>query len=219
LQDIENTGKRLELDGISKLRKSLQNHRAFWESAINRGAPSEWGEQARLVCGQFDHLLASRGLLLTRDDMPGHVTASAIICSTDFKRVLLTHHRKLNRWLQLGGHCDGNPDIAESAYREAEEESGLEGFSFVRWYGEFVMPFTPMPFDFDVHGIPANSKETAHDHYDVRFILTTEFREPKISDESHDVKWFSIEDARRICADESTSRQFDKLKWLLLENS
>ena len=43
------------------------------------------------------------------------------------QRVLLTHHRKLDRWLQLGGHADGDRDLARVALKEAEEESGLAG--------------------------------------------------------------------------------------------
>jgi 8-oxo-dGTP pyrophosphatase MutT (NUDIX family) len=211
---MDNTDKTSQVEALTKLRKCLLFQRDFWKNAEKQGGNANWRNQSQLVCDQFESLFLAHGLLLTREDLPGHITASAIICSPDFKHVLLTHHRKLNRWLQLGGHCDGNPDVAESAHREAEEESGLAGFTFVPWFGEQRPPFEPLPFDFDVHGIPANSKEPAHDHYDVRYILTTEFREPKVSDESHDVKWFTIDDARRICQDESTSRQFDKLSWL-----
>src|SRR5690349_17319980 len=61
---------------------------------------------------------------------PGHVTAAAWILSADRRQVLLTHHRKLNRWLQLGGHTDGQWHVEEAALREAREESGMTAFQF-----------------------------------------------------------------------------------------
>ena len=61
----------------------------------------------------------------------GHVTASAWLINPDGTEVLLTHHRKLNLWIQLGGHVDGNPDLTVEAIREAQEESGIETLDLV----------------------------------------------------------------------------------------
>ena len=90
-------------------------------------------------------------------------------------RLLLTHHRKLNKWLQLGGHCDDNPDVAAGALREAQEESGIQNFTFI----------VPGIFDLDIHAIPGPCAY----HYDVRFLLEAEHANFLISDESHDVAW------------------------------
>lgn len=91
----------------------------------------------------------------------GHITASAWLLNQDGSRALLMHHRKLNRWLQLGGHCDGNPDVLAVAIKEAQEESGITNIS----------PVSKDIFDIDIHCIPENKKEKEHYHYDVRFLL------------------------------------------------
>ena len=55
----------------------------------------------------------------------GHITGSAWLLDPSSKQLLLTHHKKLDIWVQLGGHSDGDPDTRSVALREAEEESGL----------------------------------------------------------------------------------------------
>jgi 8-oxo-dGTP pyrophosphatase MutT (NUDIX family) len=119
----------------------------------------------------------------------GHVTGSAWILSPDHRCVLLTHHRKLGRWLQLGGHADGDTDPLRVALREAREESGIRGFR--------PLPDEPdpLPLDVDVHVIPARGGEAAHAHFDVRFLLeAAPGQEPVASEESHALQW--VERAR-----------------------
>lgn len=122
-----------------------------------------------------------------RANTAGHITASAWIVSPDRSQYLLTHHRKLGRWLQLGGHADGDPDPLAVALREAREESGMLAFE----------PFTPepepLPLDVDVHRIPATPREPAHLHYDVRFLLiAAPGQEIACSAESLELRWFAI---------------------------
>ncbi len=112
----------------------------------------------------------------------GHVTGSAWLVDSAGERVLLTHHRKLGRWLQLGGHSDGDPDVLQVALREAREESSLQ-----------VRPVHDEVFDLDIHEIPARGPEPAHHHYDVRFALQVEGSESfAVSSESHDLAWVPI---------------------------
>ena len=112
----------------------------------------------------------------------GHVTGSAWLVSGDHQRVLLTHHRKLDRWLQPGGHADGDPDIVAVALREAEEESGLTD-----------LHITPNIFDLDRHWIPPRGAEAGHWHYDVRFIVRALGSEVfAVSAESHALAWREI---------------------------
>ncbi|MEO6687974.1 MAG: NUDIX hydrolase [Dokdonella sp.] len=118
----------------------------------------------------------------SRQRLPGHLTGSAWLVSADGQRVLLTHHRKLDRWLQLGGHADGDPDLARVALREAEEESGL---------ADLIVE--PAIFDIDRHSIPARGDEPEHWHYDVRYVVRTTTSETfAVSDESHALAWRDI---------------------------
>ncbi len=119
-----------------------------------------------------------------RDPTKGHVTGSAFVLSPDYRSVLLTHHVKLNRWLQLGGHCDGIADAAFVATKEAYEESGLSRLRLV----------SAEVFDVDVHEIPANPREPAHLHYDVRYLFVAEAGALKVSPESHALAWVPLAD-------------------------
>jgi 8-oxo-dGTP pyrophosphatase MutT (NUDIX family) len=121
----------------------------------------------------------------------GHVTGSAWILSPDHRSVLLTHHRKLGRWLQLGGHCDGDADPFRVALREAREESGMHRLR--------PLPEEPgpVPLDVDVHLIPAREGEPAHSHFDVRFLLeAAPGEEFVLGEESHALRWVERE---RLC--------------------
>ncbi len=127
----------------------------------------------------------------------GHVTASAWIVDPGRTRALLTHHRKLGKWLQLGGHADGDPDVRRAALREAREESGLRSLRFAR----------DAIYDLDVHPIPARPGEPAHEHYDVRFAFEADPEEPLVvSAESKELAWIAIAELAAYGADESVLR-------------
>jgi 8-oxo-dGTP pyrophosphatase MutT (NUDIX family) len=142
---------------------------------------------------------------------PGHITGAAWILSADRRRCLLTHHRKLDRWLQMGGHDNGEWQVEEVALREAREESGLTGFDFVPIDGML------MPLDVDVHQIPARYDdagrliEDAHEHHDVRFLLVAHSgQQAHCSDESHDVAWFTPDEVSQLTDEESVLRMLRK---------
>ena len=127
----------------------------------------------------------------------GHVTGSAWVVDRALENALLTHHRKLDRWLQLGGHADGDGDIRRVALREAREESGLAAIALAR----------DRIYDIDVHEIPARGDEPAHLHYDIRFAFYADRSEvPVPSDESHEVAWIPLADLERYGADASVLR-------------
>jgi 8-oxo-dGTP pyrophosphatase MutT (NUDIX family) len=127
----------------------------------------------------------------------GHVTASAWIVDPARTQVLLLHHRKLDRWLQPGGHVDGNPDVRAAALREAREETGLRTLRFA----------TENVYDLDVHPIPARGTEPAHEHFDIRFALEADPREPlRGNDESHDLRWVALDALEDYAIDDSVRR-------------
>jgi len=169
---------------------------AFEEFAI---CVPERAEAARQFCAFVNaHPDAARRELST-----GHLTGSAWLVSADGARVLLTHHRKLGLWLQLGGHADGDADLARVALREAEEESGLRDLVIEGGI-----------FDLDCHEIPARSAEPAHLHYDVRFVVrATGSEEFAVSEESHALAWREIAD---IVDDSSMDTSVRRMahKWL-----
>lgn len=143
--------------------------------------------------------------------VPGHITTSAWIVSRESGKTLFTHHRKLDRWLQLGGHADGETDVLASAIREAEEESGLKGFAALPIVGG------PTILDVDVHVIPERGAEPAHEHHDVRFLLAVSEEQPILhqQQESHAVRWFSQEEVQAHFDEESVLRMGRKASiWL-----
>lgn len=148
---------------------------------------------------------------LDRDCRPGHLTGSAWVVSADGSRHLLLLHKKLGKWLQPGGHADGQTDLSSVALREAEEESGLSALQIV------PAPSGLLPLDVDVHDIPARRnpdgsiKESAHEHHDVRFLLrTTQSEAITLSEESDDLRWCSAEEVRSLTQEESVLRLLKK---------
>jgi 8-oxo-dGTP pyrophosphatase MutT (NUDIX family) len=136
-----------------------------------------------------------------RDSFPGHFTGSALVVNADGSKVLLHHHRKLDRWLQFGGHCDGEEDVLEVARREALEESGIAG----------LIVASERPFDLDIHPIPAHSGDPAHFHYDIRYMfIAPESAIPVLSEESRELRWFAPEELAALDLDESLRRMIRK---------
>jgi 8-oxo-dGTP pyrophosphatase MutT (NUDIX family) len=141
-----------------------------------------------------------------RTNREGHVTGSAWIVSSDRRHFLLTHHRKLGRWLQLGGHADGDPDPARVALREAREESGLL---------ELELAGSGEPLDVDVHVIPAGV-EPAHLHHDLRYLVIARAGQAlRCSAESRELRWFPVERAERVLREESLLRMARRARRLL----
>ncbi len=140
-----------------------------------------WPEEAGTVA-EFIELLADADDPFRRERLAGHFTASAWLVDATGERVLLTHHRKLDRWLQLGGHADGDQNLARVALREAEEESGLVGLAV-----------EPDIFDLDRHWIPERGDVPGHWHYDVRYVVRTTASDAfVVSEESLALAWREI---------------------------
>lgn len=151
--------------------------------------------QAALVAEY--HELLRDPLAFSRERLAGHFTGSVWLVSADGTRVLLTHHRKLQRWLQLGGHADGDADMGAVALREAQEESGLSGLALE---GEV--------FDLDRHWIPERGDVPGHWHYDVRYVVRAGADESfVVSEESLELAWVDIDSLlEEASADESLRR-------------
>jgi 8-oxo-dGTP pyrophosphatase MutT (NUDIX family) len=104
--------------------------------------------------------------------------------SADGRSTLLTLHRRVGRWLQLGGHCEsGDPSMADVALREAGEESGIPGLRLLQ----------PMPIHLDVHPITCSLGIPTR-HFDVQFVIAAPAgATPVISAESLDLRFFPLD--------------------------
>lgn len=180
-------------------------HRQHLNELLARYARAWPAEGA--IARRFADFVREHDDCLLRTCAPGHITASAWIVDARGERALLTHHRKLGRWLQLGGHVDGESRIEQAALREAQEESGMREFRFARWTAELV------PLDLDVHRIPERRGEPAHDHWDVRFWLQAEPGQAIVrSEESNDLRWFAADELATATDEESVLRLARKVR-------
>jgi 8-oxo-dGTP pyrophosphatase MutT (NUDIX family) len=132
-----------------------------------------------------------------RENEIGHLTGSAWIVSADRRKALLLHHRKLGRWIQPGGHADGELDLFGVALKEAVEESGL---AQIRSVSREI-------FDIDIHEIPAWKDVPPHLHFDVRFLFETDDAQPLVvNEESHGLAWVDLDALASYTDEESVLR-------------
>lgn len=153
------------------------------------------------MTAETSRFIAAHPDCLLRTCVPGHLTGSAWIVCPERRRTLLTHHLKLDKWLQLGGHADGDGDLLEVAWREAREESGLER----------VTPLAREIFDLDRHWIPPRKSDPGHYHFDLRFLFEADPAEPlAISGESKDLAWVELARVAHLNPEESMARMVRK---------
>jgi 8-oxo-dGTP pyrophosphatase MutT (NUDIX family) len=173
--------------------------------ALRRHVPADAEEAS-----DRDRILA----FVTRHERPfdraireGHLTGSAITVSGDGSRVLLLHHRKLDRWLQPGGHGDpGETTGEEVALREAFEESGIAGLA--------LDERAPRPLDVDVHAIPARGDEPAHEHLDLRYLVQAPAGaqvSPALA-ELHEIRWVAWHETDAFDPDHGLRRALVKAR-------
>lgn len=164
-------------------------------------------EAEREVQRRFRQFVESEPRCFLRSLSVGHVTASAWIVDPESGSVLLTHHRKLGRWLQIGGHADGKSDTLAVAQREVAEEAGLLAMDLK----------LPEIFDLDIHEIPGRPDEPAHLHYDVRYLFTASASAKVRAQESESlaVRWIAPREVEQLSPDASLLRMLHKAGTLL----
>ena len=155
---------------------------------------------------QFIELLQHPGAF-QRTHLPGHITGSAWIVDASKSKALLIHHAKLNRWLQPGGHADGDENVLRVALREAEEETGVKEYKIL---SEGI-------FDLDIHPIPNRKDFPEHLHYDIRYLVQANTVDELIlSDESFNVAWINFDELSSLTGNNSSiNRMVEKVKYLL----
>ena len=169
-------------------------------TSVLRAYAERWPGEDEVV-DRFLRFIEKEPDAYERSCVPGHLTGAALVVPPSLDAVLLTHHRKLDKWLQLGGHADGDPDILRVALREAREESSLESIRSV----------STDIFDVDIHVIPARGSEPEHRHYDVRFLFEADRNEPlTVSAESRSLAWIPLTEVARLNPEQSVTRMVGK---------
>jgi 8-oxo-dGTP pyrophosphatase MutT (NUDIX family) len=206
----------------SLILKSLSIYKEKILNGVFKNIPFSFEEQL-ITLNDMCSFIQQNPTCFMRECLPGHITGSAFVVSSDFSKVLFTYHAKLKKWLQLGGHCDGDYLIHNAALREAKEESGLLNLKFLDLLNfpkiyidnNLEGKSHPVPFDIDIHTIPERFHEPAHKHYDIRYlIVANENEDIIISEESLDLKWISIQEVSLYTHESSTLRQVEKFKSL-----
>lgn len=156
-----------------KRKKTLQLLQEYKTSPLCQGM------QGNLV-DKFTNFTLAHSQCFERNTLPGHYTASCWLWNLEQTHVLFTHHKKLNKWIPLGGHADGNPNLLEVAIQEAKEESGIDA----------IIPISEEIYHLSIHHFPERGNQKEHLHYNVFFNLKVTSKEPfKVSSESIDLKW------------------------------
>ncbi len=167
----------------------LNQARASALALLDMHSPADAKESSDIE--RMKSLIAAHPDIFSSACQIGHVTASAVIIEPQSRRTLLHYHKRLGRWLQVGGHTENETDMAQAALREAREETGLPDLA------HFPPSDFPAPIDFDIHAIPQRGRIPEHMHLDFRYVLTS--RQPSAlapnAGESTRFRWLPFSDA------------------------
>ena len=126
---------------------------------------------------------------VSRSNIHGHITASGLVLKN--KQILLVFHKKLQRFIQPGGHLEETDiSLQEAAQREVREETGVT---------VSLSPLFPYeaPLHVDAHIIPENKRkeEPEHWHYDCMYLFIPDNATVNIDkNEVDDYQWVSLDD-------------------------
>ena len=174
-------------------------HRTLLLEQLNRYSVT--CEQDQIFLTTTKNFVNNNSRCFERSLDTGHITGSAWIINSDRTKALLTLHRGINKWIQLGGHADGQTDMHLVSLREAQEESGLSS----------IKSLSKDIFDIDIHIIARMHKEPEHYHYDIRFLFEASNQEELVlSNESKDLAWIDIREHIDSGVDETIGRMCRK---------
>ena len=142
---------------------------------------------------------------LLRSNLKGHLTASAFVVDFNANKILLLHHKKLEKWLQPGGHCDGDCNTLHVAIKEVFEETGIK-----------IFPKNQEIVDLDIHPIPGKNLVPEHNHFDIRYLFLADSNIPLVKNhESIALQWVELDALHEFTKEESLlrfSRKFSHYK-------
>ncbi len=153
------------------------------------------------VRDRFIDFIRSHSDCFYRSNLKGHITASAFIIDSAACKILLIHHKKLDKWLQPGGHCDGDEDTLAVAIKEVFEETGVQ-----------ILREDQQVIDLDIHTIPLRKEVPEHEHFDVRYLFESDSTRPLTRNhETLALQWIPFEDIRKYTDEESVLRILKKI--------
>ena len=159
-----------------------------------QGYKSRYHEEMLFASSIVD-LLYKEPDCFKRNLLSGHITGSAWVLNPGFSKTLLIHHKKLDKWLQPGGHADGEEDLHKVAKSELGEETGVVNS---RLFSEAI-------FDIDIHEIPKFNKIPKHNHYDIRYLFIVDDAETlNANHESLDIRWWLLKDVLNLTNNENS---------------
>ena len=164
-------------------------------------------EEAGMV-GRARRFVLAHENCFDRTLVHAHVTGSAWVLNPARTHVLMLHHRKLDLWLQPGGHADGDPDMLKVVLKETSEETGID-LKDIHLLSEKV-------FDVDEHVVYPSAHDDRHTHFDIRFLVEIDDRIPLPgNDESHDIGWIPLEQVLRFNNARSIYRMVQKTRCMI----
>lgn len=187
----------------------MNDHRDILLEDLERYAKA-WPSDDQATLQRYREFVLTTPDCCLREHLAGHCTGSALLTCPRGERVLLLFHPYLQRWLQPGGHADGDPDLLGVASREANEETGLAS--------EQLLPYRlggheRVPLDLDIHPIPARKQEPDHFHYDLRFLLIASPDDPLTPETSElQLAWLTLDEVAERTDEESVLRMLRKLR-------
>jgi 8-oxo-dGTP pyrophosphatase MutT (NUDIX family) len=189
--------------------------RAYLRHCIEK--PVFWNEDEssplqKEMALRIAHLLETVPDCHNRSCLPAHITASAFVIHHSCTATVLLFHRKIKKWMQPGGHADGQTVLHGVALKEAKEETGILGLGFLTLPGVNSNAGEPIPFDVDIHKIPEWKSVPEHWHFDVRYVLQAPPDALLAANhESCDAQWVPFADIPRYTEEESVLRMARKL--------
>ena len=187
----------------------FQNYLAAWKQVLPENPYREHDQQTIAAMKSLQQK-CSHDKYSRNNFEPGHATGSILIIDPAMENYLLCHHKKLDKWLQLGGHCDGEYDPSKTALKEAQEESGSNFIRLGQW--EWLADLQgDMLIDMDIHEIPPYKNDPGHKHFDFRFLAVCDQPETvECSHESNELKWFPFHKKNDLIQEESLARLIAK---------
>ena len=197
---------KIEIEFAKEHKKEIIYHEFNLREELESYTPFDKHEKENVQ--KVIQFLTTHSNCYDRSNLEGHVTAGGLVVDLD-GNVLLNHHKKTGLWFQFGGHGDGESNCINVARREISEEAGI--------YDCKLMSDKILDVDVQQIAYSAKKNEPKHLHFDINFLFAVKNKEFKISNESTEIKWVTLDEAKKLISpkDHAMQRMLEKYKNLL----